>query len=133
MSLDFYLEGPAEQRAETHRCGEYGCDHEHTHLRQVRPQYFDANITHNLGKMASEAGIYQALWHPDEATPPMTHARELIAVLSVGLDDLRSRPAHFAQFNAANGWGMYEHFVPFVARCLAACIAHPDALVRTST
>ena len=26
---------------------------------------FDANITHNLGKMAGEAGIYEALWHPE--------------------------------------------------------------------
>ena len=24
---------------------------------------FDANITHNLGKMAGKAGIYDALWH----------------------------------------------------------------------
>jgi hypothetical protein len=131
MSLDFYLEGPAELVTETHHCNE--CTHQHEHTLQRRMTYFDRNITHNLGPMAEAAGIYQALWHPNEAVPPLTYARELIPLLSVGLDDLRSRPAHFEQLNAANGWGMYEHFLPFVEACLAACIAHPDAFVRTST
>ncbi len=131
MSLDFYLEGPSEQIIETHQCPE--CAHRHEHTRQTRQTYFDRNITHNLGAMAQAAHIYQALWHPDEAKPPMVYARELIPPLSVGLDALRADPGYFKQFNAKNGWGTYEHFVPFVEACLTACIAHPDALVRTST
>ena len=27
-------------------------------------ELFSSNITHNLSKMAEEAGIYTALWHP---------------------------------------------------------------------
>ena len=44
MSLDIYLIPP---RCE--HCGERG-------------EGYDANITHNLGRMASEAGIYEVLW-----------------------------------------------------------------------
>lgn len=27
---------------------------------------FSANITHNLGEMADKAGIYKALWRPED-------------------------------------------------------------------
>lgn len=43
MSLDVYLEGPP-----------------------VPQDVFWANITHNLGRMADEAGIYKHLWRPEE-------------------------------------------------------------------
>jgi hypothetical protein len=29
-------------------------------------EVYSANITHNLGKMADEAGVYEALWRPEE-------------------------------------------------------------------
>ena len=36
-------------------------------LTAVRPtEVYSANITHNLGLMAEEAGIYQPLWRPEE-------------------------------------------------------------------
>lgn len=31
-----------------------------------RVELFEANITHNLNKMAKEVGIYEYLWRPDE-------------------------------------------------------------------
>ena len=33
-------------------------------------EVFSANITHNLGAMAKEAGIYMHLWRPDELGTP---------------------------------------------------------------
>jgi hypothetical protein len=90
----------------------------------------DGNITHNLGKMASEAGIYQCLWRPEELG--ITKAAQLIEPLEKGLADLKARPDHFEQFNATNGWGMYKHFVPFVEEYLKACKEHPDADVGVS-
>jgi hypothetical protein len=90
----------------------------------------DSNITHNLGKMAQEAGIYQCLWRPEELG--ITKAEQLIEPLEKGLADLKARPEHFEQFNASNGWGMYKHFVPFVESYLNACKAHPDARVEVS-
>ena len=90
---------------------------------------YSANITHNLGEMAREADIYEALWLAEE----MGYcARDLIEPLSNGLALLVSSPERFEKFNSPNGWGMYEHFVPFVAQYLAACIANPDAQVNVS-
>lgn len=101
------------------------------HLEEVHPiDVYWSNITHNLGKMAREAGIYEALWRPDEIG--ITTASQLIGPLEAGLALLNADPARFEKFNAPNGWGMYEHFVPFVEKYLNACREHPDATVRVS-
>jgi hypothetical protein len=89
-----------------------------------------ANITHNLGKMAQQAGIYEALWIPEEIGK--VKAGEIIELLEKGLADLKEKPEHFAEFNAPNGWGMYKHFVPFVEKYLNACKEFPDALISVS-
>ncbi len=91
---------------------------------------YEANITHNLGAMAKEAGIYSHLWRPDEIG--ITTASELIEPLKVGLQLLKDKPEHFEKFNASNGWGMYKHFVPFVENYLNACITYPEAKIRVS-
>ena len=88
---------------------------------------FSANITHNLGKMAGEAGVYDVMWRPDENG--ITHARQLITPLIIGLADLLARPDFFKQFNPDNGWGDYDGLVSFVERYLAACREYPDAEV----
>jgi hypothetical protein len=93
-------------------------------------EVFESNITHNLGRMALEADIYEALWRPDELG--VETAGELIEPLSSGLEKLKANPEHFEQFNASNGWGLYEHFVCFVERALAACKEYPDGRVKVS-
>ena len=101
------------------------------YLKEVRPtQVYSANITHNLNTMAEEAGIYKALWRPEEIG--IKTAAELVPLLSAGLDLLRSDPERFKRHNATNGWGLYEHFVPFVEKYLEACREHPDAEVSVS-
>ena len=113
MSLDVYLEG-----AWCDRCGRGGeC-------------LYSANITHNLNKMAGAASIYEALWRPDEHG--LLVAKQLIAPLRRGLDWLKANRVEAEKHNAANGWGLYEHFVPFVERYLKACENYPNALVRVS-
>jgi hypothetical protein len=91
---------------------------------------YDANITHNLGEMAEAAGIYYALWRPEEIGK--FKAGEIVELLEKGLADLTAHPAHFRTFNAPNGWGTYEHFVPFVERYLAACKQFPEAVIEVS-
>lgn len=91
---------------------------------------YDANITHNLGAMAEAAGIYRHLWRPEEIG--VTTASQLIEPLAAGLEKMRSSPAEFKKHDAPNGWGLYEHFVPFVSRYLDACREHPSAIVRVS-
>lgn len=86
-----------------------------------------ANITHNLNKMAAEAGIYACLWRPEEHG--ITHARQIIEPLETGLAKLVTQKARFEQFNALNGWGLWKNFVPWCAAYLQACRDNPDALV----
>jgi hypothetical protein len=101
------------------------------YLTAVRPtEVYSANITHNLNSMAKEAGIYQHLWRPEELA--ISKAGQLIEPLRAGLALLKADPERFKKFNAENGWGLYEHFVPFVDRYLAACIDYPDADVSVS-
>ena len=100
-----------------------------THTKEDEYVYA-ANITHNLGKMAGEAGIYEALWRPEEINKEK--AGDIIELLEVGLADLKARPEHFEQFNSPNGWGMYEHFVPFVEKYLNACKEYPKYLIEIS-
>ena len=104
MSLDFYLE----------------------EMQSV----FDANITHNLNTMASEAGIYQALWRPEEIGA--TTGRDLIPRLQAGLAQLIAHPQRFKAFNPENGWGDYDGLVRLARSVLAACEDHPDAKIRVS-
>lgn len=91
---------------------------------------YSANITHNLNKMADAAGIYKPLWHP--VANGFRKASDLIEPLRAGLNQMIERPTHFEQFNASNGWGLYENFVPWIAKYLEACIAHPDATIEVS-
>lgn len=89
---------------------------------------YDDNITHNLGAMAREAGVYLALWRPDEVG--ITTAAQLIEPLRAGLETLEGDPERFKKFNPKNGWGSYDGLVSFVRNYLAACIEHPGATVR---
>jgi hypothetical protein len=96
------------------------------YLSVVKPtEVYNANITHNLGKMAGKAGIYEHLWHPEEIG--ITKASQLIEPLRGGLEKLRANPQHFKQFNPANGWGDYEGLVGFIEDYIQACEENPDA------
>jgi hypothetical protein len=102
------------------------------YLKKVKETcVFDSNITHNLGPMANEAGIYTALWRPEEVKDNVV-AADLIPILETGLAELKADPAHFKTFDSPNGWGKYEHFVPFVEEVLQACRDNPDARPRAS-
>lgn len=86
---------------------------------------YHGNVTHNLGKMAGEAGIYECLWRPDETG--ITKAVQLIEPLTKGLALLKSDAGRFEALNPENGWGSYSGFLPFVEGYLEACKQYPDA------
>lgn len=90
---------------------------------------FDANITHNLTDIAREAGLYEAIWHPEEKG--YTQAGQLVMLLQRGLLQLKADPARFEALNPLNGWGSYGGFVAWVETYLEACITHPDATIQT--
>lgn len=106
---------------------------------------YHANITHNLNKMASEAGIYEAIWRPYKLHPNYTDfgedydaemkfessvkmkAKDIIPTLEKGLKALKEHSDHFKKFNPENGWGTYEILISFVAKYLKACKNYPEA------
>ena len=89
---------------------------------------YTANITHNLNTMAQEAGIYQALWRPEEIG--ITYAVQLVPLLRDGLLLLLDAPQRFQAYTPSNGWGTYYGLVDFVRDYLAACEQYPGATVR---
>lgn len=91
---------------------------------------FDANITHNLNKMADAAGIYEACWRPEEIGA--TKASDITPILQKGFEDMKARPEHYKQFDSPNGWGLYIHFLPWVESYLKACREYPDAIIEVS-
>lgn len=85
-------------------------------------------ITHNLTTMADQAGIYKALWRPDElfADP---RARDIEPLLRAAIPDLIARQEHYEQWNPKNGWGSFETLIRFVRTVHSLCVAYPDAYV----
>lgn len=105
-----------------------------THKDQQEEVYL-ANITHNLGTMADNVSVqhktlYDYLLRPEELE--ITKASELIYPLTIGLAKLKDNPDFYKTFDSPNGWGLYEHFVPFVEKYLEACIANPECTVYVS-
>ena len=93
-------------------------------------EIYSANITHNLNTMAAAAGLYEALWRPDEND--WKKAGDLIEVLEAGLEKLKADPEKFTKYEPDNGWGTYDGLVEFTTKYLAACKANPEARVEVS-
>lgn len=121
MSLDVYLKSPTKEKKDCYHCGsEY----------EVQETVYEANITHNLAQMADAAGIYEALWRPDENGYKV--AGDLIEPISLGLKSLKEHERRYTEYNATNGWGTYNQFVPWVEKYLNACKQYPEAEINVS-
>lgn len=118
MSLDVYLRS-------TVACP--NCGHV---LSSEENEVYSANVTHNLGGMANEAGVYQACWRPEEIGA--SKAKDLIPLLENGIADMKARPDHYKKFNPSNGWGSYDRFVPWLEDYLLACRRNPEAIIHVS-
>jgi hypothetical protein len=118
-----------------------------THTEE-REEVYGANITHNLNKMAIEAGLYEALWRPyqliggynipeddDDAEYAFERenkilAKDIISHLEKGLKELKERPEYYKKFNPSNGWGSYEGLVKFTENYLEACREYPETEIE---
>lgn len=116
-------------------------------LEPQRESLYHANITHNLGKMADAAGLYEALWRPHRLKPGYNipeddydaeyefeeantvRAHEIIEIIEKGLEDMKTRPKYYEKFNSPNRWGLYKNFVPWIEKYLAALKEFPEAQV----
>jgi hypothetical protein len=93
-------------------------------------EVFWANITHNLNKMASACGVYYACWRPEEIN--CTKAKHILPMLKDGITVLKADREHYEKFNASNGWGLYEHFLPWLEEYAKACDEFPEARINIS-
>ena len=93
-----------------------------------RHSVYEDNITHNLTKMAEALGVYKAIWHPEEVG--IKYAKDLGTILEHKYIELLSNSKKYKQYNATNGWGMYENFCRFINELLIACKEHPDAEIE---
>ena len=112
-------------------------------------EVYSGGTTHNLTEMEDKAGIYEAIWRPyrlrndypgfddndykseyEWESKQIITGQEIVDTLEKGLIKLKSDRKYFEQFNSSNGWGMYEHFVPFIESYLNACKEYPGAIVQ---
>jgi hypothetical protein len=91
---------------------------------------YQANITHNLTKMAEIAGIYKCLWHPEDIN--ISRAGQLIEPLEKAIEDMKKYPDKYKKYDSPNSWGTYKQFVPWLEDLLSACRQSPDAMVEVS-
>lgn len=108
MSLDFYIETECEH------CGQKSS--------------YSYNVTHNLGRMADEAGVYKCLWRPSENG--FEKAKDIIEPLEKGLALLKSDKDRFVKLTPDNGWGSYEWLVEFLEKVLETAKEFPEYSVR---
>lgn len=121
MSLDITLVGEKSEVVCVCNCGD-------KHTRGEEEEYFTVNVPSGYSKMAQAAGIYTALWRPEEVG--ITKASQLIVPLTAGLAGLRLNPTVFKILEPENKWGSYHTFVAFVEKYLNACKEHPEARVK---
>lgn len=102
------------------------------YIRQTKTtnEVFSINITHNLGLMAEKAGIYFAMWRPEEKG--WKYAKDIADVLERGLNKLTENPIYFEQYNPESGWGTYEALVDVLNEYVIACRQYPDAEIVVS-
>lgn len=107
-------------------------------LMVIQPvSVFSGNITHNVGKMASEVKLsngmtlYDVLWRPDEQEG-LKFARDISELLDEGWNILLAYPEEYKKFNPENGWGSYDGLCNFVYNYRNACWDNPDAELRVS-
>jgi hypothetical protein len=125
MSLDIYLYKP---EISFHECVCESCGNKHESLERKWFSHF--NLTHNLAKMASEAGIYNCLWRPEENGIEITN--QMIPLLRKGLHILIDDAERFEAYNPPNKYGSYEHLVEVVTDYLKACEKNPEATIQVS-
>lgn len=88
---------------------------------------FECKVTHNLTTMATEAGLYWVMWHPESAG--VAKASDAIPLLRAGVRVLREHPETMKKHNPENGWGNYDVLLGAAQKYLEACEANPDAEV----
>jgi hypothetical protein len=121
MSLDIYLYKSKVQ--------DFPDEEDWSDFKKENELYW-ANITHNLGKMAEEAGFYRALWRPEEIG--ITKAIDLFPYIEKGIKKMIDNPSYYEQFDSPNGWGLYKHFLPWLVKLREQLLKYPESYIYIS-
>lgn len=99
-------------------------------------EYWEANITHNLGEMASQVplgdiSLYDVCWRPEEVfNEPTTN--DLVPLLTAGITYMLANRKQLSQYNPKNGWGSYDALMKFLLNYKQACEDYPDCKIEVS-
>jgi len=104
-------------------------------------QIYEANITHNLGKMAGAVlcfhlendypdekkyiTLHDILWHGSGQS-----AKVITPMLEVGLKELIENEVELCEYIPENGWGSYAGLIKFTRELLFACKEFPETTLR---
>ena len=94
----------------------------------VESSVFNRNITHNLSKMAHAAGLYEAIWRPEEIN--VYKASDLVPIIEAGLRNLINNKDELVKLSPKNGWGSYECLLDFVQEYLENCRIYPESKIN---
>ena len=90
------------------------------------------NITHNLGKMASNVKpdgkpytLYSLLWGGK-----YKNCRDLIGKLHACILYMMMNKEELKKYNPENGWGTYEQLLEFTKEFQMACIDNQDCKIK---
>lgn len=122
MSLDIYIETMERKPCE---CICESCGNKHFTSERTKIEHF--NLTHNLNKMAMQAGLYDCVWRPEENE--IEYCKQMIDPLIHGINTLKSDPERFKKMNPSNGWGCYENLLETCEKYLEICEKYPDAII----
>ena len=90
---------------------------------------WEGNITHNLAEMADRAGMYSAMWRPDELSyTPRGALEDVRAGINLMLGDRK----RFERLNPTNGWGNFDTLLEFACEYARALSRWPYATVKVS-
>ncbi len=105
----------------------------------LKQPVYEGNLTHNLGKMASACGLYNAMWRPyklfgyedDQEEHVYISADMIIESLEAGIKELKENPKKYKKLNPENGWGDYDGLLRVAEKYLNHCKVYPEAEVHT--
>jgi len=91
----------------------------------------EANITHNMTKMAGALGVYEALWHP-EVMVDINKASDLLPIVEAALQEILMSPGKYKKYESVNGWGTTDWMTGFLDKVVKGCKEFPDAKIEVS-
>lgn len=87
------------------------------------------NITHNLTEMAEAAGLYEAMWRPEDIKAGVVTGRDVLPLLEDGIAWLVAHKEEAEKLNPENGWGDYDCLLATARAYRDVCRQYPGGRI----